>query len=203
MLVEGMNNGGDRPHSWTTFSGAMARQVVDDGMRLLPAHQRQLIKLAYFGGFSNFEIAGRMGINISTVDRGLQQAVARLSEYVERGRAASRKAVYALVLFFCGRSLFDADHLARAAALVAVATVMVASPSSADKVTSAETGTVPVVASVEPQPILNTIAAPLQSAAVQIGTVTEVPLPLPVTLPIRLKTPPLPALPLPHGLLGA
>ena len=115
MLVEGMSNGGDRSHSWTRFSGAMVRQAVDDGVRMLPPQQRELIKLAYFGGLSNAEIAQRMGINISSVERGLKQAVAAVSEYVERGRAAGRRAVYALVLFFCGRSLADSDHVVKAA----------------------------------------------------------------------------------------
>src|SRR3979409_1898165 len=82
MLVEGTSSGGDRPHSWARFSGAMVRQAVDDGVRMLPPHKNQLIKLAYFGGLSNAEIAWRMGINISSVERGLKQAVAAVSEYV-------------------------------------------------------------------------------------------------------------------------
>ena len=95
MLVEGISNGGDRPHSWTRFSGAMVRQAVDDGVRTLPSHQKQLIKLAYCGGLSNAEIARRMGINVSSVERGLQQAVTKVSEYVARGREAGRRAIYA------------------------------------------------------------------------------------------------------------
>jgi predicted DNA-binding protein (UPF0251 family) len=206
MLVEGMSNGGDRPHSWTRFSGAMVRQAVDDGVRMLPPQQKELIKLAYFGGLSNAEIAQRMGINISSVERGLKQAVAAVSEYVERGRAAGRRAVYALVLFFCGRSLAGSDHAVKAAALVAVASVFVAVP-AAPPSAPVERGNVPVVLSVEPPPLIHAIAAPASSVVIQTTTSPEVQVTLPVTLPIQVKATalplPLPSVPLLHGLLGA
>jgi len=211
MLVEGMSNGGDRSHSWTRFSGAMVRQAVDDGVRMLPPQQRELIKLAYFGGLSNAEIAQRMGINISSVERGLKQAVAAVSEYVERGRAAGRRAVYALVLFFCGRSLADSDHVVKAAALVAVATVLVAMPAAPPPLAPVERGNVPGVLSVEPPPLIHSIAAPAPGAVIQTTTAPEVQVSLPVTLPIQVKATalplplplPLPSVPLLHGLLGA
>jgi predicted DNA-binding protein (UPF0251 family) len=206
MLVEGMSNGGDRPHSWTRFSGAMVRQAVDDGVRMLPPQQKELIKLAYFGGLSNAEIAQRMGINISSVERGLKQAVAAVSEYVERGRAAGRRAVYALVLFFCGRSLVGSDHAVKAAALVAVASVFVAVP-AAPPSAPVERGNVPVVLFVEPPPLIHAIAAPAPSVVIQTTTSPEVQVTLPVTLPIQVKATalplPLPSVPLLHGLLGA
>ena len=203
MLVEGMSNGGDRSHSWTRFSGAMVRQAVDDGVRLLPPQQKELIKLAYFGGLSNAEIARHLGINISSVERGLKHAVATVGEYVERGRAVGRRAVYAAVLFFWGRSLADSDHVVKAAALVAVATVLVASPAAPTQITPAERGTVPVVVSIEPGQAIHAIAEPAPSAR----PAPEVPVALPVTLPIQLNAPalplPLPSLPPVHGLLGA
>ena len=128
MLVEGMGNGSEGPRSWLKFSGAMVRQAVDDGVRALPPQQKQLIKLAYFGGLTNAEIAERLGVTISTVERGLRQAIARVSEYVERGRAAGRKALYALLFYFYGRSAADAlnpaptsEGLVRVAAMAAVA----------------------------------------------------------------------------------
>jgi predicted DNA-binding protein (UPF0251 family) len=209
MLVEGMSNGGDRSHSWTRFSGAMVRQAVDDGVRMLPPQQNELIKLAYFGGLSNAEIAQRMGINISSVERGLKQAVAAVSEYVERGRAAGRRAVYALVLFFCGRSLADSDHVVKAAALVAVAAVFVAMPAAPPQLAPVERGNVPVVLSVEPPQLIQSIAAPAPSVVIQTTTAPEVLVSLPVTLPIQVKATalplplPLPSVPLLHGLLGA
>jgi hypothetical protein len=212
MLVEGMSNGGDRAHSWTRFSGAMVRQAVDDGLRTLPPQQNQLIKLAYFGGLSNVEIAQRMGIKVSRVEQGLRQAVDRVSEYVERGKSAGRKAVYALILFFCGRSLVDSNHLAGAAALVAVATLAVATPASPSQVAPLQTRTVPAAVAAEPQLETYRLAAAAPSVAIEVVTpptevpvppVVTLPAPLRVMLPIQLKTPPLPAPPLLHGLLGA
>src|ERR1700694_4353137 len=108
MLVEGMSNGGDRPQSWKSFSGAMVRQAVDEAVSTLPPRQKQLIKLAYFGGFSNRQIAQGMGVTVSSVERGLRQAISRVSEYVERGRAAGRRAVYGLAMFFSGRWVREA-----------------------------------------------------------------------------------------------
>jgi hypothetical protein len=212
MLVEGMSNSGDRAHSWNRFSGAMVRQAVDDGLRTLPPQQNQLIKLAYFGGLSNVEIAQRMGMKVSSVEHGLRQAVDRVSEYVERGKAAGRRAVYALILFFCGRSLVDSNHLAGAAALVAVATLAVATPASPPQVAPLQTQAVPAAVAAVPQLKTHGIATAAPSTAIQVVTPpTEVPVTLAetlpatlhATLPIQPKAPLLPAPPLLHGLLGA
>jgi RNA polymerase sigma factor (sigma-70 family) len=62
LLVEGMSDHGDRTHSWKSFSGAMARQAVEEAVSSLPPKQKQLIKLAYFGDLSNREIAQGLGI---------------------------------------------------------------------------------------------------------------------------------------------
>jgi hypothetical protein len=219
MLVEGMTNGGDRTHSWTRFSGAMVRQAVDDGVRMLPPDQNQLIKLAYFGGLSNAEIAQRLGTNISSVERGLKQAVAAVSEYVERGHLAGRRAVYALVVFLCGRSLTDSGHAVKAAALVAVATVLVAGPAAPSSLTPVDGGPVPAVVSSEPGPLIKTIVEPAPNAGLTTTSAPAVPVALPVaspaTLPIPVRAPalplplpvplplPLPSVPALHGLLGA
>jgi predicted DNA-binding protein (UPF0251 family) len=207
MFVEGMSNGGDRPHSWTRFSGAMVRQAVDDGMQTLPSEQNQLIKLAYFGGLSNAEIAQRMGVTVGGVERSLQQAIARVGEYVERGRNSARRAVYAVILFFFGRSLANSEHAVSAAALVTVATLMVASPASPPQLAPLEREIVPAPVSVQSDQNTLPMVAPVPGVAIQIFTAREVhvalPVTLPMTLPIQLKAPPLPPVPLLHGLLGA
>jgi predicted DNA-binding protein (UPF0251 family) len=225
MLVEGMSNGGDRPHSWTRFSGAMVRQAVDDGVRALPPDETQLIKLAYFGGLSNAEIARRMGITVSSVERGLKQAVAKVSDYVERGRSAGRRAIYAALLFFGGRSLADSDHMTRAGSLAAVAAaaMLVAAPASPAQLTPVERAILPAVVSLERGTVVSpavvstqiavtsrafrtTEAADTLPVALPVALPMAVPLTSPVSLPatpVRLKTPPLPAPPVAHGLLGA
>ena len=224
MLVEGMSNGGDRPHSWTKFSGAMVRQAVDDGLRTLPPEQRELIKLAYFGGLSNSEIAQRLGMTVSKVERGLRQAIARVSDYVERGRAAGRRAVYAIALFFLGRSLAGAvqpasgrtaGQLVKVAAIVAVAAtagaVTTMQPAAPGPLIQIERGDVPTIVSAQPYAFLQHRIAEIPKATYvvvehaqlspsTIGPVgvKAVPLPLalpPVTLPIPVELPAIPPIP--------
>src|ERR1700694_1536305 len=108
MLVEGMHDGDGGPRTWKSFSGSMVRQAVEEAVSSLPPRQRQLIKLAYFSDLSNREIAQGLGITLSSVERGLRQAIARISEHVERGRSAGRKVIYALAVFLGGRWLSQA-----------------------------------------------------------------------------------------------
>jgi hypothetical protein len=231
MLVEGMSNGGDRAHSWTKFSGAMVRQAVDDGMRTLPSQQRDLIKLAYFGGLSNREIAQRLQLPVNKVERGLRQAIARVSEYVERGRTAGREAAYAIAIFFLGRSLAGtvqpasgrtAGQLVKVAAIVAVAAtagaVTTIQPAAPAPLLEIEKGGVPAIVSGQPFGLLQHRIAEIPTATYvvvdharsspqAIGPVAVQAVPLPValpavTLPIPIDLPPMPSLPI-HGLPGA
>src|ERR1700738_932873 len=112
MLIEGMSDGGDDAHAWKRFSGAMVRQAVDEAVSSLPPRQKQLIKLAYFSDLSNREIAQGLGITLSSVERGLRQAIARVSAYMEHGRSVGRRALYGLALFLGGRWLTDTAHQA-------------------------------------------------------------------------------------------
>jgi DNA-binding CsgD family transcriptional regulator len=222
MLVEGMSDGGDA-HTWTRFSGAMVRQAVDEAVSSLPPRQKQLIKLAYFSDLSNREIAQGLGITLSSVERGLREAIARVSEFVERGKGAGRKAIYALGLFLAGR------HLVRAGVIVfATATagaVVSAQPAAPAPVVPFEPAAVPAVTSVQPYVALQhhvvdsaqatraaaERAAPqsLSLGGIQVTPpkldvpVVNLPLPLPLPLPILPKLIPIPPLPLPQGLLGA
>lgn len=131
MLIEGMSNGGDKPHAWKEFSGAMIRHAVDDAMRALPVQDKQLVKLAYFGGMSNREIAENIGMTQATVQRRLRKAVDAISDYIERGRSFGRRAFYALTIWLCGRWIGDAAHQAvQAAAVMSAAAIIVAQPVS-------------------------------------------------------------------------
>src|SRR6202048_373395 len=128
MLIEGMSDGGDDAHAWKRFSGAMVRQAVDEAVSSLPPRQKQLIKLAYFSDLTNREIAQGLGITLSSVERGLREAIARISEHAERGRPAGRRVIYALAVFLGGRWLSQA-HVATGASApqwVKVGTLMLA-----------------------------------------------------------------------------
>ena len=129
MLIEGMSNGGERGgRPWKDFSGAMVRQAVNEALSQLPPEQNQMVKLAYFGGLSNREIADRLGISVAAVQRKLRQALARISDHVEHGRAIGRRALYALVGWLAARQIFGTEHLGGALVVAAVTTTLAMQP---------------------------------------------------------------------------
>jgi RNA polymerase sigma factor (sigma-70 family) len=215
MLVEGTSDGTEVPDSWKRFSGAMVRQSVDEAVSSLPSKQRQLIKLAYFGGLTNGEIADGLGVSISSVERGLRQAIDRVSDYVQRGKGIGRKAIYAIGLFSAGRQVLKTGVIIVATA--AAGAVISMQPVSPAPLTPVERATVPAVTSVQPYAPLqhrvvdvaqttNAIVVEAASQSVTVGglrvTPPEIDLPA-VTLPIPVTLPPLPLPPIRHGPLGA
>lgn len=156
MFIEGMTNGEEKPRAWKEFSGAMIRHAVDDAMRALPVQDKVMVKMAYFGGLSNREIAEQIGTTEATVQRRLRHAVAAISEYIERGRSFGRRAFYALAIWFCGRWVGDAAHqAAQSVVVMSAAVIIVAQP------------TVPLgldEPSPEPVPV-NAVLAPAAPAA--------------------------------------
>ena len=103
-LVNGLNNGPEPQQRWTHFSSALDRQAVGEALDALPNQQRQVVKLAYFGGLTNREIADHLGVPVGAVRRRLRQALVTAGEYVERGQAAGYKVVCVLAAWLCGRS---------------------------------------------------------------------------------------------------
>jgi RNA polymerase sigma factor (sigma-70 family) len=212
ILVEGMTNGGEHLRPWRNFSGAMVRQAVNEAMNTLPTEHKQVVKLAYFGGLSNREIAQQLGLSIGGVQRRLRQALARVSDHIEHGRSIGRRAMYGILLWLPARWLGRASGapfhpptgMVRAAALMA-AGVAAAATISMHSAAPAHPGggkstTVPPATKVQ--------SALLQAPAVHVpavpGKAPSVGVPqLPAThLPdISLPAPPkLPKLPLPPPL---
>src|SRR6202171_277163 len=224
LLVEDMNGGGDRAHNWKSFWDAMARQAVEEAVGSLPPRQKQLIKLAYFSDLSNREIAQGLGSTLSSVERGLRQAVARVDEHVERGRVAGRRAIYALAMFLGGRWLTEAHQAirpsaqewVRAGALVvlgatagAVLTSHSASPAQPYGVVQ---HSVVAIRQSNSAVVQHVVAKAPVAGEVQIDAPLSVPLPVVIVplvpLPISVKLPPIPPVPIPklpilHRLLGA
>jgi DNA-binding CsgD family transcriptional regulator len=229
MLVEGMGEGAEGQSGWRGFSGAMVRQAVGEAVGSLPPRQRQLIKLAYFSDLSNREIAQDLGITLSSVERGLRQAVARVSEQVERGRSAGRKAIYALAMFLGGRWLSEAHPASAASAqqwvragalLLAAATagaVLAAHPASPAQGAHVGHAAVPVVASAPTDQVLqphngfirHVTETVVQSAKATASSVAGIQVAPPtvavptVTLPVRVKVAAPAVTSVIHGLLGA
>jgi len=214
-LVEGMTDSGEQPRTWKGFSGAMVRQAVDEAVSTLPPRQKQLLKLAYFSAQTNREIAEGLGITLSSVERGLREAISQVSDYLERGKGAGRKAIYAIGVFLAGRQLIRAGVIILAT--VTAGAVVSAQPAVPAHVTPVERASVPAVTTMQhyfvlKQHVVDTVQA--TSAVVQHATpqsveaggirlvTPRIDLPVPV-LPVPVKLPPLPPLQLHQGLLGA
>ena len=194
MLLEGMTNGGERPHAWKDFSGVMIRHAVEDAMRSLPTQDKQVVKLAYFGGYSNREIAGQVGLTEATVQRRLRRALSAISEHIQHGRALGRRAAFALAAWLSARWLVDSAHHIAQTAVVASATVIVAAQPAvapaaehqaaahhADgKATTAAAGVIPTAPTTRP-----VVPVTVQHPAAQL----PVGVPAVPPLPVNVKTP--------------
>src|SRR5258707_10151549 len=75
------------PPGAVDFSSAMARQAIDEALHELPPRHKQVVKLAYFGGLTNREIAQELGLNVSEVRRVVPAPPAPLRAPFRRGPA--------------------------------------------------------------------------------------------------------------------
>jgi RNA polymerase sigma factor (sigma-70 family) len=216
MLIEGRPAPDDRPQPWNDLTNALVRLSVDEAMNELPADQKQAVKLAYFGGLTNREIAERLGVGEGAVRRRLRLALAAIGTRVERGLAAGRNATYAVGVWLTGRWFVDllrrihlpaseqvAQGVVVLAAGVVAATVLASHPTSPAQltrvdgstggaVTAPSTGT-PSAPGANSLPVPAPPALPTSlPAGVKVPTV-----PLPITLPT-----PTPILPTPPTLPG-
>jgi RNA polymerase sigma factor (sigma-70 family) len=204
ILLEGMATGDQNPPTWTDFSGAMVRHAVDEAMRTLPKEDDQVVKLAYFGTYSNREIASVVGLTEGTVQRRLRRALEAISDHIQHGKALGRRALYGLGIWLSGRWIGDAFQHALPVGAVAAATVIIlVQPASnptgvregVDSAVPSTTNTVvppvpsPTVPEVVPSPgALTAPAMPVDTPSVQLPSVQVPSLKLPDPSPL----PPLP-----------
>ncbi|TMD17586.1 MAG: sigma-70 family RNA polymerase sigma factor [Chloroflexi bacterium] len=203
ILVEGLLNSAEAPYTWKDFSGAMVRHAVDDAMRALPPEDTQVVKLAYFGGYSNREIAREIGLTEGTVQRRLRRALAAISDHIQHGRVLGRRAFYALALWLSGRWLSDsAQHFLQATAVAGAAAVIAVTQPAVP----AAVGSQRAPATTQAPAAAGTVVPPLPSPTVPVTVPGEglqtVPVPAPVpsvqvpTVTVPVTLPPLPRLPL-------
>jgi RNA polymerase sigma factor (sigma-70 family) len=64
-------------------SGAEERTAVRAALAQLPEEQRQAVLLAYFGGFTQTEIAEMSGVPLSTIKGRMRLALDKLSAYLK------------------------------------------------------------------------------------------------------------------------
>ena len=185
ILVEGRSNGNG--HGWDDFSGAMLRHNVDDAIRSLSPEEMQVLKLAYFGGYSNRQIAREVGVREWTVKRRLTRALHALSEHLEYGRAIGRRVVYAILLFLSGKWLSDvAQNTWQAAAVAGVAVVIATGPTPSPATTTAPPQSHQTAASTHaapsPAPVVPSRAVPTSVPPAQVPIVDGS---VHVTVPLR------------------
>ena len=206
LMVEGTTRPPDRSLPWFDFSAAMIRQAVDEALNALPSGHKQAVKLAYFGGLTNKEIAEHLGLREDVVRRTLQVAMATVSAHVERGKTTTRKVTYFLAIWVGGRRLIDflrhlppaVDQVAQASVIVAAgvvtATVLVSHSPSPAQLTQADRGRVSVTpATTAPAILPNSQIGPVTGAG-SVALPSVPPLPSSTALPVALPSvPPLPS----------
>jgi RNA polymerase sigma-70 factor, ECF subfamily len=78
-----MGEGVPRSDPWREVSLSLERTAVREALASLPAEQRQAVELAYFGGYSQREIAEMTRVPLTTVKGRMRLALEKLSSYLQ------------------------------------------------------------------------------------------------------------------------
>jgi RNA polymerase sigma-70 factor, ECF subfamily len=81
--VETIPAAGEGADPWREVSVAMERDAVGEALSRLPVEQRQAVELAFYGGYTQREIAEISKVPISTVKGRMRLALEKLHSYLE------------------------------------------------------------------------------------------------------------------------
>ena len=76
---------GEPGDPWREVALSLERAAVRDAMTSLPSEQRQVIELAYFGGYTHTEISTMTRLPLGTVKGRMRLGLEKMSSYL-RGR---------------------------------------------------------------------------------------------------------------------
>ncbi|TAN32413.1 sigma-70 family RNA polymerase sigma factor [bacterium] len=82
-LQPAMAAAGARSDPWREVSLALERSAVREALANLPSEQRQAVELAYFGGYSQREIAEMTRVPLGTVKGRMRLGLEKLSSYLK------------------------------------------------------------------------------------------------------------------------
>lgn len=71
------------PDPWADVAASMERDAIRAGLESLPVEQRQVIELAYFGGYSGREIAEMVRRPLGTFKSRMRLALEKLQSYLQ------------------------------------------------------------------------------------------------------------------------
>jgi RNA polymerase sigma factor (sigma-70 family) len=78
--IEAVGGGSD---PWMEVAQSLEQEIVRRALQALPPEQRQAIELAYFGGFSQREIAAMTRVPLSTVKGRMRLGLEKLHSYLQ------------------------------------------------------------------------------------------------------------------------
>ena len=73
---------GSGPDPWQAVAASLEAQAVREAMASLPVEQRQVVELAYFGGYTHREIADVVRLPLGTVKGRMRLALEKLHSYL-------------------------------------------------------------------------------------------------------------------------
>jgi RNA polymerase sigma-70 factor (ECF subfamily) len=82
-LVGDVRASGAGSDPWREVSQSLERKAVMEALAVLPREQRQVIELAYYGGYSQTEVARLVGVPLGTIKSRTRLALEKLCSYLQ------------------------------------------------------------------------------------------------------------------------